>query len=157
MSKLIYVYGDDNKMLETLMVSLRNNGYSIEYTDVTDEMNTSNIAADISLICKPVNPTTHITLGGLTVDLDNVSAHDQNQDEIHFTPTEFSMLSYLMRNSSRAVPRNELLPTVWGFENDSSTRVADDTVKRLRKKLIHTGLAIETIWGYGFRVREKQA
>lgn len=53
------------------------------------------------------------------------------------------------------MPRSELLPTVWGFENDSGTRVADDTVKRLRKKLQNTGLAIETIWGYGFKVREK--
>lgn len=43
-----------------------------------------------------------------------------------------------------------------GFENDSSTRVADDTVKRLRKKLHNTGLSIETVWGYGFKVRESR-
>ena len=66
------------------------------------------------------------------------------------------MLTYLMKNASRAVPRSELLPAVWGFENDSSTRVADDTVKRLRKKLHNTGLSIETVWGYGFKVRESR-
>ena len=49
------------------------------------------------------------------------------------------MLTYLMKNASRAVPRSELLPAVWGFENDSSTRVADDTVKRLRKSSITPG------------------
>lgn len=65
------------------------------------------------------------------------------------------MLTYLMKNSARAVPRNELLPAVWGFENDTGTRVADDTVKRLRKKLLSTNLAIETIWGYGFKAVEK--
>ena len=96
-----------------------------------------------------------ITLGGLTMDLDNMAAYDSNNEEIHFTPTEFAMLTYLMKNAARAVPRSELLPTVWGFENDSGTRVADDTVKRLRKKLQNTNLSIETIWGYGFKVREK--
>lgn len=85
-----------------------------------------------------------------------MAAYDSNNEEIHFTPTEFAMLTYLMKNAARAVPRSELLPTVWGFENDSGTRVADDTVKRLRKKLQNTNLSIETIWGYGFKVREKQ-
>ena len=155
MPKLVYVYGDDNKMLDTLVTSLRNNGYSIEYTNISDELSSTNITADISLICKPVSPRTKITLGGLTMDLDNMAAYDSNNEEIHFTPTEFAMLTYLMKNAARAVPRSELLPTVWGFENDSGTRVADDTVKRLRKKLQNTNLSIETLWGYGFKGREK--
>ena len=155
MPKLVYVYGDDNKMLDTLVTSLRSNGYSIEYTNLTDEVSTGNITADIALICKPVSPTTKFSMGGLTIDLDNMAAYDSNNQPIHFTPTEFSMLTFLMKNSSRAVPRNELLPAVWGFANDSGTRVADDTVKRLRKKLQGTKLSIETIWGYGFKAVEK--
>lgn len=155
MPKLVYVYGDDTKMLDTLVTSLRSNGYSIEYTNLSEEINTGNITADIALICKPVSPTTKFTMGGLTIDLDNMTAYNAQHEEIHFTPTEFSMLTYLIKNSARAVPRNELLPAVWGFENDTGTRVADDTVKRLRKKLLSTNLAIETIWGYGFKAVEK--
>ncbi len=155
MPKLIYVFGDDNKMLDTLVTSLRNNGYSLEYTNISEELSSSSITADIALICKAVAPSSKITMGGLTVDLDNMSACNAAGENIHFTPTEFAMLTYLMKNASRAVPRSELLPTVWGFENDSATRVADDTVKRLRKKLQGTTLAIETIWGYGFKVRER--
>lgn len=151
--KLVYVYGDDNKLLETLVRNLRDSGYSIEYTNIADELTTGKVSADIALICKPVTPTKKLSLGGLTIDLDNMTAY-AGDTPIHFTPTEFSMLSYLMRNASRAVPRKELLPTVWGFENDPNTRVADDTVKRLRKKLKDTNLAIETIWGYGFRAKE---
>ena len=78
MPKLVYVYGDDNKMLDTLVTSLRNNGYSIEYTNISDELSSTNITADISLICKPVSPSTKITLGGLTMDLDNMAAYDSN-------------------------------------------------------------------------------
>lgn len=155
MPKLIYVYGDDNQLLDTLMQSLRGSGYSLEYTNISEELSSGSITADIALVCKPVSPSTRITIGGVTVDLDNLTAFDESGTEIHFTPTEFAMLTYLMKNASRAVPRSELLPTVWGFENDSGTRVADDTVKRLRKKLQHTDLLIETIWGYGFKVREK--
>lgn len=115
MPKLVYVYGDDNKMLDTLVTSLRSNGYSIEYTNLTDEVSTGNITADIALICKPVSPTTKFSMGGLTIDLDNMAAYDSQNNPIHFTPTEFAMLTFLMKNSSRAVPRNELLPAVWGF------------------------------------------
>ena len=155
MPNLVYVYGDDNKMLDTLVTSLRNNGYSLEYTNITDELSSGSITADIALICKPVAPTSRVTLGGVSVDLDNMAAYNAQGEEIHFTPTEFAMLTFLMKNSSRAVPRNELLPAVWGFANDSGTRVADDTVKRLRKKLQGTKLSIETIWGYGLKAVEK--
>lgn len=107
MPKLVYVYGDDNKMLDTLVTSLRNNGYSIEYTNISDELSSTNITADISLICKPVSPSTKITLGGLTMDLDNMTAYNSDNQEIHFTPTEFSMLTYLMkkRRPRRAAQR----------------------------------------------------
>ena len=54
--------------------------------------------------------------------------------------------------SNRAVSRNELIPAIWGFENQNGTRVADDTVKRLRRKLKGTGVMVETVWGYGFKL-----
>ena len=57
MPKLVYVYGDDNKMLDTLVTSLRNNGYSLEYTNITDELSSGSITADIA----PVSYT-HLTL-----------------------------------------------------------------------------------------------
>ena len=36
--------------------------------------------------------------------------------------------------------------------------MADDLVKRLRKKLKekHAGAVIETIWGFGYRLTERQ-
>lgn len=152
MSKLIYVYGDDQKLLETLTSTLRDNGYSLEYTGAGEEP-IAPVTADIALICKPQEPCNQLTMGGLTVDFDNFSAVDETGASVHFTPTEFSMLGYLMKNANRAVPRSELLSAVWNF-NDTGTRVADDTVKRLRKKLNNTHLRIETVWGYGFKISE---
>lgn len=153
MPKLLYVYGEDNRFLDTLLSSLRSNGYSVEYTSIPNDTEKSRIMADVALICKPVSASTKVTIGNLQIDIDNLIA-THNGETVHFTPTEFSMLTYLLKNSSRAVPRSELLPAVWGFSNSSETRVADDTVKRLRKKLSGTGVEIDTIWGYGFKIRE---
>lgn len=152
MPKLVYIYGDDGKLLDTLMDALKSYGYSLEYTDLADDPELQTVTADIALLCKPAELRTRLTAGRLTVDLDSMSVCDDTGKMLHFTPTEFALLTYLMKNSGRAVPRDELLPQIWGFENDSSTRVADDTVKRLRKKLIGTGVEIKTIWGFGFRL-----
>lgn len=157
MPKLIYVYGDDNTLLDTLVTSLRAHGYSLEYANIGEELNAANVTADIALTCKMVSPSNKVTMGGLTVDMDNLSAVYENGEAIHFTPTEFSLLSYLLKNASRAVPRGELLSAVWDFDGESATRVADDTVKRLRKKLCDTRLRIETIWGFGFKISEVAA
>lgn len=74
---------------------------------------------------------------------------------IDLTPNEYNLITYLFENKDRAISRDEILNEVWGFNTDVETRVADDTVKRLRKKIINTSLIIETVWGYGFRLRKK--
>lgn len=75
--------------------------------------------------------------------------------EINLTPNEYTLLTYLMINSDRAVPRVELLDKIWGYETEIETRVADDTVKRLRKKISDSDARISTVWGYGFRLTDK--
>jgi DNA-binding response OmpR family regulator len=68
------------------------------------------------------------------------------------TPNEYQLLTYLISNRDRAVSRAELLDKIWGYETQVETRVADDTVKRLRKKISKSDAKISTIWGYGFRL-----
>ena len=75
--------------------------------------------------------------------------------DLPLTPNEFALLSYLIVNKDRAVPRVELLDKIWGYETEIETRVADDTVKRLRKKLGDSDAKITTVWGYGFRLVDK--
>lgn len=74
-------------------------------------------------------------------------------EDLQLTPNEFALLSYLMVNQDRAVSRSELLDRIWGYETEVETRVADDTVKRLRKKLVKSHVVIKTVWGYGFRLK----
>ena len=76
--------------------------------------------------------------------------------EIALTPNEFNLIAYLVENSDKAVSRDELLDKIWGFTMEVETRVADDTVKRIRKKLTETNIIIDTVWGFGFRLKEKE-
>ncbi len=154
MAKLLYIHGDDNRLLETVLTALRQNGYSVSYADVTQEDARTTLRADMALICQTDTVQRFLHMGELTIDVDNISVRNNGQ-AIHFTPTEFAVLTYLIRHNDRVVSRNELLPAVWGCENHSGTRMADDTIKRLRKKLSDTSLRIQTVWGCGFKIVEK--
>lgn len=149
MAKWIYVDTDDQGIGKAVIAALETMGYHAK-----EVLPSTSVAADVNILCTRQEDTRQLRMGRLTVDLDNVSAATDDGTDIHFTPIEFSMLCYLMNNRHRAVSRDELLPAVWGFENDSGTRVADDTVKRLRRKLVDTDLRIETVWGYGFKLIE---
>lgn len=75
------------------------------------------------------------------------------------TPTEFDFLLYLFERIHTAVSKKELLEHVWNYQDTlDDTRMADDLVKRLRKKLKEkcAGAVIETIWGFGYRLTERQ-
>jgi two-component system, OmpR family, response regulator len=77
---------------------------------------------------------------------------------IGLTGMEFSLFYYLATNKNRAISRSELLDKIWGFENDVETRATDDMIKRIRKKLLDSGslLKIDTVWGFGFKIQDKE-
>ncbi len=75
--------------------------------------------------------------------------------ELELTPNEYNLLCFLIEHQDQAVSRDELLNKVWGYEVDVETRAADDTVHRLRKKLGASRTVIDTVWGYGFRLKER--
>lgn len=50
--------------------------------------------------------------------------------------------------------REELLNKIWGYTSEVETRAADDTVRRLRKKLAGSGVVVETVWGFGYVLKE---
>jgi len=76
------------------------------------------------------------------------------ENKLTLTIKEFDVLYFLTVNKDKAISRDELLSQIWGIECDIDTRVTDDTIKRLRKKLSQSGsdVTIETVWGYGFMI-----
>jgi two-component system phosphate regulon response regulator PhoB len=78
-------------------------------------------------------------------------------DELNLTPTEFRLLQALMERRGRTQSRRQLLEKAWDVESDISdriqTRTVDMHVRRLRSKLRVAGDWIETVRGFGYRLR----
>jgi len=79
-----------------------------------------------------------------------------NGKPVHLTSLEFKLLRTLMQRHGRVQDRDRLLNEVWGDESVIDTRAVDTHVRRLREKLGKAGDAIETVRGFGYRLRENQ-
>ncbi len=73
---------------------------------------------------------------------------------IVLTAVEFKLLTMLMKRPGRVQGRDRLLNEVWGYEAAIDTRTVDTHVRRLREKLGKAASAIETVRGFGYRLRE---
>jgi len=90
----------------------------------------------------------------LNPNLQTARIHDK---DVAITRTEFQFLSYLIKSPGHTASKANLLKNVWDMDpNDVETRVTDDLVKRIRKKLKdeNSNIMIKTIWGYGYRLIE---
>jgi two-component system phosphate regulon response regulator PhoB len=98
--------------------------------------------------------TLHI--GALEIDL---AAHQVKVEGIpvELTPTEFKLLLILAERRGRVQARAHLLETVWEAAPDIQTRTVDMHVQRLRAKLGVVGDMIETVRGFGYRLRAPQS
>lgn len=72
---------------------------------------------------------------------------------LRLTSVEFKLLAMLMQRRGRVQSRDRLLNEVWGYAAAIDTRTVDSHVLRLRKKLGQAGGAIETVRGFGYRIR----
>jgi two-component system phosphate regulon response regulator PhoB len=95
----------------------------------------------------------NVTRGPITID----SARHRvlvSGKPIILTAVEFKLLSMLMRRPGRVQSRDRLLNEVWGYESAIDTRTVDTHVRRLREKLGKAANVIETVRGFGYRLRE---
>jgi DNA-binding response OmpR family regulator len=82
------------------------------------------------------------------------------QGEIDLTEMEVRVLAIFFRKEGQAIPRGELLQTVWGYSSDTETRTLDNFIVRLRKYFepdpahpIH----FQTVRGVGYRFNQKSS
>ncbi|RRV10180.1 DNA-binding response regulator [Pseudomonas sp. v388] len=70
---------------------------------------------------------------------------------IALLPTEFKLLTYLMRHAGQQVTRTMLFEEVWGYHFDPGTNIIDVHMGRLRKKIEGQGAPlIRTLRGSGY-------
>jgi two-component system, OmpR family, phosphate regulon response regulator PhoB len=100
----------------------------------------------------------HRTLraGPLTLDVTSHQAYLAGE-ELLLTPTELRLLQALLERRGRTQSRRQLLEKAWDVESEVSdriqTRTVDMHIRRLRSKLGEVGDWIETVRGFGYRLK----
>ena len=78
-----------------------------------------------------------ISLGDdVQIDTENLSGQN-GAEALTFTKREIEVIAYLAANSSRPVPREELLTKVWGYARnlEIETRTVDIHIAKIRRKI----------------------
>ena len=93
-----------------------------------------------------------VEIGTVEIDKD---AHTVTMDgqPVDLTATEYKLLVTLADRRGRVQSRAQLLEIVWESAPDIQTRTVDMHVQRLRAKLGPSGEMIETVRGFGYRLR----
>lgn len=75
-----------------------------------------------------------LTLGEISLDPAKHQVHLTDQ-LISLSPTEFSLLQYLMVNANVTLSVSNIIQNVWGYDADENDQVVKVTISRLRKKI----------------------
>jgi two-component system OmpR family response regulator len=90
-----------------------------------------------------------IRVGRLGLDTGRLQA-DAGAGPVPLTRLEFLLLRILMDRAGQAVPKGQLLASVWGLDFDPGSNVVDVCVRRLRSKLGYD--LIKTVRGAGYQL-----
>ena len=73
---------------------------------------------------------------------------------LDLSPTEFTLLRYLMINADRVVSKAQILDHVWQYDFRGDAGIVETYISYLRKKIdIYEPALIHTIRGVGYRLR----
>jgi len=75
-----------------------------------------------------------LTFADVAVDLER-RVVTKSAGEVKLTRAEFNLLTFFLQNPDRALTRDMILNSVWGYESFPNTRTVDAHVVRLRQKL----------------------
>lgn len=161
--------GDDGtRDVAVLMLTARRDepdrirGLSLGADDyLTKPFSPQELVLRVSAILRRVGAAAHtatdvLAIGPIRIDR---GAHRVSVDaaDIELTPTEFKLLLTLAERRGRVQARGHLLETVWEAAPDIQTRTVDMHIQRLRTKLGPAGDLIETVRGFGYRLRAGHA
>lgn len=99
-------------------------------------------------------PGSIVEVGDLSLDLATRRATAGGK-AVDLTPTEFSLLEFLMRHAGQVVTRRMLCEHLWATDWEGQTNVIEVHVNRLRRKLDRgrEQSLIETVRGRGYAIR----
>lgn len=103
-------------------------------------------------------PATMLRGAAISLDLDRHSADVRGQP-VELTPTEFAILTALMRNVSRPLSRAQILDAAQGDAFEGYERTIDAHIKNLRRKIEadpSNPKAIITVFGVGYKFMDTE-
>ncbi len=104
----------------------------------------------------PAAASERVIIGPLSIDRGAMSVLVEDHP-VELTSTEYKLLLTLAERRGRVQGRAHLLETVWEAAPDIQTRTVDMHIQRLRTKLGVAGDLIETVRGFGYRLRAATA
>src|SRR5579885_2317420 len=122
---------------------------------VVKPFGTRELLARIRAVLRRTSPdAAHIlSFSDVQVDLDR-RVVTRNGEEVKMTRAEYNLLTFFLQNPDRALTRDVILNSVWGYESFPNTRTVDAHIVRLRHKLEPDAEAprhFVTMHGVGYR------
>jgi two-component system OmpR family response regulator len=128
---------------------------------VTKPFSLEEVVTRVGVILRRLKPVVDRTVVGdgllryadLVLDEDGHEVWRGDQ-RLHLSPTEFSLLSFLLRNAGRVMSRAQILEHVWHYDFNGDASVVDSYIRYLRRKIdVHDPPLIETVRGIGYTLR----
>ena len=122
---------------------------------VVKPFGTRELLARIRALLRRSSPeeTKSVRFSDVEVDLTRRVVRKKGE-ELKLTRAEYNLLTYFLQNPDRALTRDMILNSVWGYESFPNTRTVDAHVVRLRQKLEPdqgTPHHFLTVHGVGYR------
>src|SRR6266571_8119218 len=103
----------------------------------------------------PEEPVLNLRVGDLALDLVNHQVY-RGARRIELSPRELMLLKVLMREPGRVFKRTELCERVWEHPHEYDTKLVEEFIGRLRKKIGEPPL-IHTVRHVGYTIRQSIA
>jgi two-component system, OmpR family, response regulator len=126
---------------------------------VTKPFSLEEVVARVAVVLRRTRPTTEeaqpnrLTCADLVLDEDRHEVY-RGGALVNLSPTEFSLLRFLMRNTDHVLSRAQILDHVWHYDFNGSSGVVESYISYLRRKIDATEPAlIHTVRGVGYVLR----
>ncbi|AUB42498.1 DNA-binding response regulator, OmpR family, containings REC and winged-helix [Nostoc flagelliforme CCNUN1] len=153
-SPIILLTSQDNSTKKVMGLDAGADDYVVKPFDLQEML------ARIRALLRRGNLTSSPLLewGNLRLDPSNFEV-TYDQQPLHLTPKEYSLLELFLRNRQRIFSCSAILDRIWSFEELPGEETVRSHMKGLRQKLKAAGVPedpIETVYGIGYRLKSLQ-
>lgn len=125
---------------------------------VTKPYNPRELVARVRAVLRRTNPPAEAAVPAPVLQLGDVALDPARRtvtvsdEPVTLRTKEFDLLQCLLEHQGLVLSREQLLSQVWGYDYAGETRTVDVHVAGLRKELRASNVAVETVWGIGYKL-----